>query len=99
MTIETHQINVPFTEAMRQFVDQRVRSSLRRHIDRVGRVVVRLADDGSANQVCRLHVELGKDKPVIAVGEHADVYVAIREAAERVGRVVDRTLGRRHSVR
>ena len=99
MTIETHQINVPFSAAMRDFVDQRVRASLRRHIDRVGRVVVRLADDGAARQVCRLHVELGKAKPIIAVGESADVYVAIRDAAARVGRVVDRTLGRRRSMR
>lgn len=99
MTIETHQINLPFSEAMRVFVDQRVRASLRRHVDRVGRVVVRLADDGSAEKVCKLHVELDHAAPIVAIGESADVYTAIRDAAARVGRVVDRTLGRRHSLR
>lgn len=99
MTIETHQINLPFSDTMRAFVDERIRASLRRHVDRVGRVVVRLADDGHADKVCRLHVELDKDKPIVAVGEDTDIYVAIRDAAARVGRVVDRTLNRRHSVR
>ena len=98
MTIETHQIHLPFSESMRSFVDQKIRAKLRRHIDRVGRVVVRIADGphgGGADKVCKVRVELEDAEPIVAVGESRDIYAAIRDAASRLGHAVDRTLGRR----
>jgi putative sigma-54 modulation protein len=100
MTIETHQINVPFSEALRQFVDERVKASLRRHIDYIGRVTVRLADvngprHGAADKVCRLRVELEGTGALVAVGESHDVYAAVRDAAHRIGRAIDHTMSRK----
>ena len=87
MTIETHQIHLPFSESMRDFVDQKIRAKLRRHVDRVGRVVVRLADGphgGNADKVCKVRVELENAEPIVAVGESRDVYTAILDAASRL---------------
>ena len=98
MTIETHQIHLPFSESMREFVDQKIRAKLRRHVDRVGRVVVRLSDGphgGGADKVCKVRVELEEAEPIVAIGESRDVYAAIQDAASRLGRAVDRSLGRR----
>ena len=98
MTIEMHQIHLPLSESMREFVDHKIRAKLRRHIDRVGRVVVRLSDGphgGGADKVCKVRVELDEAGPLVAVGESRDVYAAILDAAQRLGHAVDRRLGRR----
>lgn len=98
MTIETHQMNLPFSDSMREFIDQKIRAKLRRHVDRVGRVVVRLADGphgGGADKVCKVRVELDQAAPIVAVGESRDVYAAILDAASKLGHAVDRQLGRR----
>jgi ribosomal subunit interface protein len=103
MTIETRQLNLPFSEALRAFIEHRIQSSLRRHVDRVARVRVRVADvngprGGMADKVCSVEVEVmgsaGHTRAVVARGFADDVYVAVTDAAHCVGRAVDRCLGR-----
>jgi putative sigma-54 modulation protein len=99
MTIETRQLNLPFSEALRAFVEHRVQSSLRRHVDRVSRVRVRVGDvngprHGVADKVCCVEVELDHTRAVFVRGFADDIYAAVTDAAHRVGRAVDRRLGR-----
>jgi ribosomal subunit interface protein len=102
MTIETRQLNLPFSEALREFIEHRLQSSLRRHVDRVSRVRVRVGDvngprGGMADKVCTVEVEVdggGHTRAVVARGFADDIYAAVTDAAHRVGRGVDRQLGR-----
>jgi ribosomal subunit interface protein len=102
MTIETRQLNLPFSEALRAFIEHRLQSSLRRHVDHVSRVRVRVGDvngprGGTADKVCTVEVEVeggGHSRAVVVRGFADDIYTAVSDAAHRVGRAVDRRLGR-----
>lgn len=102
MQIETRQVSLPLSDALRSFIDHRVGATLRRHIDRVARVVVRLNDvagqrGGAADKVCKIQVDLDSEACLVAEGASHDIYAAVRDAALRLGHAVDRRLGKQRA--
>ena len=102
MQIETRQVSLPLSDALRAFIDNRVGATLRRHIDRVARVVVRLNDvngprGGGADKVCKIQVDLDSKACLVAEGTSHDIYNAVRDAAIKLGHAVDRRLGRQRA--
>jgi ribosomal subunit interface protein len=99
MQIETRQVSLPLSDALRTFIDHRVGATLRRHIDRVARVVVRLNDvsgprHGADDKVCKIQLDLDSKACLVAEGKSHDIYLAVRDAALRLGHAVDRRLGK-----
>jgi len=104
MTIETRHTNLPVEGALREFIEKRVQSTLRRHLDRVARVVVRIVDingprGGADDKVCKIQAELDASRTIVVEGASGDPYEAVRAAAQRLGRAVDRKLGRLRTAR
>ena len=100
MEIETRQVSLPLSDALRSFIAHRVGATLRRHIARVAKVVVRLNDvngprGGAADKMCRILVDLDSQACIVAEGSSHDIYAAVRDAAMRLGHAVDRRLGKR----
>ena len=99
MTIETRQTHLSVEGPLRAFVEKHVTGKLRRHLDRVGRVTVRVDDvngprGGAYDKVCRIHAELDHTRSIDVESASDDVYEAVRNATQRLGSAVDRRLGR-----
>lgn len=99
MTIETRHTNLSVEGPLRDFVEKHVTAKLRRHLDRVARVTVRVGDingprGGAYDKVCKIHAELDTARTIDVEGSADDAYEAVRTAAQRLGTAVDRRLGR-----
>jgi ribosomal subunit interface protein len=110
MRIETRQTNVPFSDALRAFVEQRVGAALKRYRDhRLGRVRVWIEDEngprhGDEDKVCRIVLEmephvLDGGGQIVAEGSSHDAYAAVTKAAHRLHGTVRRRIERQHNVR
>jgi len=79
--------------------ERRLSFALTRTSNRIKRVVVRLGDRngprGGGDKFCRIQVLLERALPVLIEDAGADLYAVIDRAAERAGRNVAKTLGRR----
>ncbi len=104
MTIETRQTNVPFSDDLRAYVEQRLGASLKRYSDRLGRVRVWLEDQngarhGDEDKVCRIVLEVGPHDKLVAEGASHDAYAAVGKAVHRLHSTVRKLIDRRHNVR
>ncbi len=87
------------TEAIRSYVERRLRFSLGRFASRLGRVTVRISDvngpRGGIDKVCRISAKLA-DTGQVVVQETADtnLYAAIDHATERIGQSCGRAVQR-----
>lgn len=98
MNIDIQSVRVPMTTAMSDHATRRLGFVMSRHADRVQRVVVRFGESSrrrvGADKFCRIRVYL-VDAPVAVIADvGADLYAVIDRAADRVGRVVVKQLGR-----
>lgn len=98
MNIDIQSVRVPMTTAMSDHATRRLGFVMSRHVDRVQRVVVRFGESSrrrvGADKFCRIRVYL-VDAPVAVIADvGADLYAVIDRAADRVGRVVVKQLGR-----
>ena len=85
-------------EALKSYVERRLRFAMGRFGNRVGQVTVRLSRNGGENE-CRISAEL---QPFgrVAVGESdPDLFTAIDRAAGRLGRLFGRELHRMRDAR
>lgn len=100
MIVDIHAQGFEMTHALAEHVRRRLAFVLTRHRDRIQRVGVRIGDEngprGGVDKFCRIRVHL-LDAPVAVIEDvEVDLYAAIDRAAERVGRVVAKRIGRTH---
>jgi ribosomal subunit interface protein len=98
MRIDIFSRGIPLTEAIRAHTQQRLTHALNQHADHVGTVKVQIQDingpRGGRDKECLVMVGLLPSKSLVIKEVHSDLYVAVSLAADRVKRVVGRTLAR-----
>lgn len=99
--IEVRHINLPISDALRDFARKRVERALRPFRGRVRRVEVRISDTngprGGVDKRCVVTVRLalpGGPKIVIQ-SARPDAYAAVQRSCDRLGRAIARALERR----
>lgn len=101
MHIEIQARDFQLTEALRDYVERRLRFALSARDDAIMRVQVRLSDvngpRGGKDKCCHVQVLLPGLGSVVIEDTESDLYVAIDRAADRSSRTVARKLGRLHS--
>ena len=99
MRIALHNYRADLAEALKSYVERRVRFALHRFGSRVGQVTVRICGNGPAESSCRISTEIlpfGR----IAVEEcDADMFVASDRATGRISRLFGRELERARDAR
>ena len=98
MKVDIQSQDFPHTSALTDYTKRRLQFVLTRHSDRIQRVVVRVGDKngprGGVDKFCRIQVHL-LEAPVVVVEDIGlEMYAVIDRAADRVGRVVVKHLGR-----
>ncbi len=98
MRVEVRVQNTDLGEALRGYVEHRLRFALGRFGGRVGRVMVRLSDingpRGGVDKSCRISAEVLPSGRVMLEETDRELYTAIDRAAERIGRSFGRELER-----
>jgi len=98
MTLDIRGITIDLSAAVRAHIERRLRFALGRFSGRIGRVVVRIADEngprGGRDKRCRIAARLGRRGTVLVEERGEDLQAMIDVAAERMGRVVARSLQR-----
>ena len=96
ITIQSH--GFILTEALRTYVEQRVRAALGWSSSRLRKLVVSLSDingpRGGIDKRCKIQVQLSGGKEVVIEDTEADMYSAIDRATERADRAVVRRVER-----
>lgn len=96
ITIQSH--GFILTEALRAYVEQRLRAALGWSGTRLRKLVVSLSDingpRGGIDKRCKIQVQLSGGKDVVIEDTEADMYTAIDRAAERADRAVVRRVER-----
>ncbi|MEW8691405.1 MAG: HPF/RaiA family ribosome-associated protein [Candidatus Thiodiazotropha endolucinida] len=102
MQIDIQARNFSLTEALRGYVQRRLRGVIACCNDYIQRVVVRLSDingpRGGADKRCHIQVVLSGLPDVVVEDIEADLYVAIDQATDRTGRTVIRRIRRQHTL-
>jgi ribosomal subunit interface protein len=103
MRIEIESPDFPLTDAMRAFLERRLRYGLTRCDDRIGLVEVHLSDvngnRGGTDKRCLVRVRLQGLQDVVVEDTETDLYFAMNRAVGRAGRTVVRRLSRRFTPR
>ena len=93
--------HVKATDAIRRHVERRVQTAIGRLSHRVRAVTIRLddingPDRGGADKACQIAITLASRRRATVVVEevHADLYLAVTQAAERMSQAVRRELDR-----
>lgn len=98
MQVDLRVRNMDLVNILRGYTDRRLRFALSRFGDRVGRVVVSVAECSVPYQgivkSCHISAELRPFGQVVARETDPDLYTAIDRAAGRVGRLFASRLGR-----
>jgi len=102
MQIDIQTRNFDLTNALRNYVERRLRFALTWADNHVQRIVVRLSDvngpRGGDDKRCHLLVVLAGLPDVVVKDTEADLYFAIDRAADRAGRSVMRRIDRKHTL-
>lgn len=98
MQIQYNYANFEASDALEQHVEEALDTTIKRFADRLTRIEVHLADESSVNKKtpndkkCLLEARPAGMKP-ISVDEHADdMYDAVRGAAKKLARVLEKKL-------
>jgi putative sigma-54 modulation protein len=94
--------HVKATEAIRRHIERRVQTAVGRLSHRVRAVTIRLDDingpeRGGSDKACQIAITLASRRrraPVVVEEVHADLYLAVSQAAERMSHAVRREVGR-----
>jgi putative sigma-54 modulation protein len=98
MQMSIHINDVDLAEALRSYVERRLRFAVGRFGSRVGQVTVRVVGDGPAGKRCRISTEILPFGRVAVEESDLDLFAAIDRATGRIGRLFGRELERaRHS--
>ncbi|HET6936811.1 MAG TPA: HPF/RaiA family ribosome-associated protein [Candidatus Angelobacter sp.] len=94
MQISMHTSNADLGDAVRSYVERRLRFALARFGSRVGEVTVKLGADGRGESRCRISAEVLPFGRVEVEERGSDLFAAIDRAAGRMGRLFGRELDR-----
>lgn len=98
MRLEVRGQHIDVTEALHSHATRRLQFALSRFGQRITRVTVHLTDPngprGGRDKHCRIVAKMKHGGEVIAEDLDADLYAAITQAADRLGRAVARELER-----
>lgn len=100
MLLEVRLIDLPVSDALREFTRRRVARALRPFESKIIRVGIRITDvngpDRGIDKRCKATVELAEIKQKVVVqAEGADAYATVQNMCARLGEAVSRALGRR----
>jgi putative sigma-54 modulation protein len=89
MLIEVRHINLPVSDALREFTQRRVERALRPFHSNIARVDVRITDvngpEGGIDKRCSVTAELaGAEQKTVVHSENADAYAAVQDACARL---------------
>ena len=97
LILKTRSVEVP--ESLAQDIERRVRLVLGRFGRKIAHVTVRFADvngtRGGVDKLCRVEARVWGRLPLAAEGVSDDLRTAAVSAVDRIGRVVERAVGRR----
>lgn len=103
MEIQIESPQFPITAALSRHLRQQLRDNLAFCAERIRQVQAHLCDvngqRGGADKRCRLVVRLSRAPRVVVESTETDLYVAIRRAANRLGRATARRIGRQARLR
>lgn len=103
MELDVRVRDVDLTEAIKDYIERRLRFSLGRFGNQLGKVSVRVSDlngpRGGVDKSCRISVELLPAGTVLTEDVSEDLFAAIDRAAERIGRSCSRKLERVRELR
>ncbi len=91
------QINVndaDTSDAIRNYVERRLRFALSRFGQRVGHITVRIRPDGPFGKNCRVRAEVVPFGEVVVEQSGSDLFSAVDRAAGKIGRQFGRELDR-----
>jgi len=100
MQIQINFGDIETSQALADHVTTSVESALGRFSDRVTRVEIHLRDDkqkrsGPDDHRCLMEARPAGDKPLAVDARGEDIYAAVRETADKLGRAVTRHFERR----
>ncbi len=98
MHIEVRIQNTDSAEALKGYIERRLRYALGRFGDRVGQVTVRISGNVNEHE-CRITIELRPFGRVAVQENDVDLFSAVDRAAGRVGRLFGRELQRMRALR
>jgi ribosomal subunit interface protein len=94
MHIQMHVNDADISEALRSYVERRLRFALGRFGERVGQITVRIGPDGRVRNHCRLSAEMVPFGQVRVDQTDSDLFTAIDRAVGKIGRRFGRELER-----
>jgi len=98
MRIQTNFSDADASDAIRNYVERRLRFALGRSGQRVGQITVRIRPDGPSGSHCRIRAEMMPFGLVVVEHSDPDLFTAIDRVTGKLGRQFGRELDRiRHS--
>ena len=98
MQIEIQARGFTLTQAIRGYIERRLRFALSARYTQINRVRVRLSDingpRGGCDKRCSIQIMLPGQTPVLIEDTESNLYVAIDRAADRTRRTLTRRLSR-----
>jgi ribosomal subunit interface protein len=99
MHIQMHFNDGVAAEALRSYLDRRLRFALARFGRRVGEIIVRVRPDGPSGNHCRISAEVLPFGQVAIEQADSDLFTAIDRATGKIGRQFSRELERMRNAR
>ncbi|HJT68577.1 MAG TPA: HPF/RaiA family ribosome-associated protein [Terriglobales bacterium] len=99
MRIRVNVNDADASDAIKNYVERRLRFTLGRFGRRVGHITVRIRPDGPSGNQCRIRAEVVPFGQVIAEQTDSDLFAAVDRAAGKIGRQFGRELERIRSSR
>ena len=94
MQLAMHNYRTDLSQALRQYVERRLRFALDRFGRRVSRATVRVCPDGPTDSLCSISIEVEGFGRIAVEEIDADLFAAIDRATGRIGRLLGRELER-----
>jgi putative sigma-54 modulation protein len=99
MRITVHNYHADLAEALRLYIERRLKFALDRFGGRVDEVAVRISGDGPEANNCRISTEVSPLGRIAVEENDADLFAAIDRATGRIGRVFGNELKRARNAR
>src|ERR1051326_4977317 len=94
MQIRTNANDAENAEAIRSYIERRLRLALGRFGQRVGHITVRISPDGPSANHCRIRAEMVPLGQIIVEETDSDLFTAVDRAAGNIRRQFGRELER-----
>jgi ribosomal subunit interface protein len=91
--------DIDLAEALKTYIERRLRFSLGRFGNRVGQISIRIKGNGPAGSRCRISTEVVPFGHVAVEETSHDLFAAIDAATGRIGRLFGRELERAREAR